>query len=84
MEKQLAKEHGYYKNFTKDRLSDFKDSQNKDVFFTPAEEGRLLHKLLQSVSYEPVRRVYIRIVYCVCVCVCVYTYDFLSKKLVCT
>ena len=81
MEKQLAKEHGYYKNFTKDRLSDFKDSQNKDVFFTPAEEGRLLHKLLQSVSYEPVRRVYIRILY---VCVCVSVCDFLSKKLVCT
>ena len=55
MEKQLAKEHGYYKKFTKDRLSDFKGSHVKETFFTPAEEGRLLHELLQSVSYEPVR-----------------------------
>ena len=55
MEKQLAKEHGYYKNFTKDRFSDFKGSHEKATFFTPAEEGRLLHDLLQSISYEPVR-----------------------------
>jgi len=55
MEKQLAKQHGYYRKFAKDRLSDFKGSDNKETFFTPAEEGRLLHKLLQSVSYEPVR-----------------------------
>ena len=55
MDKQLAKEHGYYKKFTKDRLSDFKGSHKKATFFTPAEEGRLLHDLLQSISYEPVR-----------------------------
>lgn len=55
MEKQLAKEPGYYKQFTKDRLSDFKGSHEKATFFIPAEEGRLLHDLLQSISYEPVR-----------------------------
>ena len=55
MEKQLAKEHGYYRKFTKDRLSDFKGSHDRETFFTPAEEGRLLHELLQSVSYDSVR-----------------------------
>ena len=55
MEKQLAGEHGYYRKFTKDKLSDFKNSHNKETFFTPAEEGRLLHDILQSVPYEPVR-----------------------------
>ena len=54
MEKELAKDHGYYRKFTKDGLSDFKGSHEKEAFFTPAEEGRLLHELLQSVSYEPV------------------------------
>ena len=53
MEKQLAA-HGYYRKFTKDRLSDFKGSHEKETFFTPAEEGRILHELLQSVSYESV------------------------------
>ena len=55
MEKQLAKEHGYYKKFTKDKLHDFKGSNNQETFFTPAEKGRLLHELLQSVPYDSVR-----------------------------
>ena len=55
MEKQLAKEHGYYKKFTKDKLHDFKGSDNQETFFTPAEKGRLLHELLQSVPYDSVR-----------------------------
>ena len=55
MEKMLAKKHGYYRKFTKDKLSDFKGSHDRETFFTPAEEGRLLHELLQSVSYDSVR-----------------------------
>jgi len=53
MEKQL--ENGYYRKFTVKDLSDFKGSGDKNKFFTPAEEGRLLHSMLQSVVYEPVR-----------------------------
>ena len=35
-------------------LSGFEGSGDKNHFFTPAEEGRLLHSLLQSVVYESV------------------------------
>ena len=53
MEKQL--ENGYYRKFAVKDLSSFKGSDDRNNFFTPAEEGRLLHSVLQSVTYEPVR-----------------------------
>ena len=53
MEKQLK--NGYYKKFIVKDLSGFKGSGDKNNFFTPAEEGRLLHSILQSVVYESVR-----------------------------
>ncbi|XP_065883003.1 anoctamin-10-like isoform X2 [Dysidea avara] len=51
MEKQL--ENGYYRKFAVKDLSSFKGSDDRNNFFTPAEEGRLLHSVLQSVTYEP-------------------------------
>jgi len=61
MEKQLQNE--YYKKFVVKDLSNFKGCEDKHTFFTPAEEGRLLYSMLQSVSYEPVRHSIVYIVY---------------------